>query len=153
MAALRENVALASARMTAKNPLESSLPVEGQMSSAASDEGSSAADGAAASVESRHANLGVEQGAAIQGLSKPVYPARAIRLGQEGTVVVEVEVLSSGSTGKVVVRQSSGHRLLDDAAVRAAGACRFTPAMRDGQRVVSLLTIPFRFALRDAANG
>ena len=91
---------------------------------------------------------GVEKGAESIRLPRPDYPSRAIRRGLEGTVLVEVEVLPDGAVGEVTLHESSGHRLLDDAALRAARQGRFRPAKRDGEPVASRVIVPFEFYLR-----
>jgi TonB family protein len=92
---------------------------------------------------------GIQQGVSSLNLAPPVYPTRAIRLGLQGTALVEVEVLDDGSVGEIRLRESSGHTVLDEAAMRAARSGRFRPAMRDGEAVNSLIIIPFRFVLRE----
>jgi protein TonB len=93
-------------------------------------------------------NAGVEKGAESIRLPRPDYPSRAIRRGIEGTVLVEVEVLPDGTVGDVELHQSSGHRLLDDAALKAAREGRFRPATRDGKPVASRVIVPFEFYLK-----
>jgi protein TonB len=78
---------------------------------------------------------------------RPHYPPHARRLGQEGTVVLEVEVLADGRAGAVRVIESPGHPLLVEAAEDAVRRARFTPATRDGRPVRSLVRIPFTFRL------
>jgi protein TonB len=78
----------------------------------------------------------------------PGYPSRARRDGMEGTVILSVEVLPDGTAGNLKVKQSSGHSLLDDAAVEAVKAWRFQPATRQSRPVTSRVEIPVRFFLR-----
>ena len=77
----------------------------------------------------------------------PVYPQRARELGQEGTVVLEVEVLPTGRCGRLRVLSSSGASLLDDAAYRAVARWQFKPARRAGRPVASWVEIPVTFRL------
>lgn len=93
---------------------------------------------------------GVQQGAERTYAPQPVYPERAIRLGQQGEVLVLIEVRADGSVGAVTIHTSSGHRLLDRAALAAARECRFRPAMRGGRDVASTVLVPFEFHLDDA---
>ncbi len=77
----------------------------------------------------------------------PEYPALARRRGWEGDVVLLVEVLADGSAGEVVVAESSGHAMLDEAALDAARAWRYEPARRDGRAIPSTYRQPFVFRL------
>lgn len=79
---------------------------------------------------------------------QPQYPPRARRAGQQGTVLVAVEVLENGSSGAVRLHSSSGHQILDDAAMLAAARCRFRPARRLGVPYRSTIVVPFVFQLR-----
>ncbi len=77
----------------------------------------------------------------------PVYPTLARRLGYEGTVVLAVDVLPSGLVEATSVTSSSGYDLLDQAALRAVAAWRFTPAQRWHEPVASRVEIPIIFRL------
>lgn len=77
----------------------------------------------------------------------PVYPAIARRMGWEGTVVLEVEVLADGRVGGVAVACSSGHEVLDRAAAEAVRCWLFEPAERLGVPVQSAARLPVRFQL------
>lgn len=76
----------------------------------------------------------------------PRYPASALRRGESGTVVVQVEVGVDGHPSAISVAQRSGSRDLDRAAVEAVAGWRFEPA-RDaaGQAVAGSLSIPIDF--------
>ncbi|WP_110955076.1 energy transducer TonB [Anaerosinus massiliensis] len=86
----------------------------------------------------------------IQSHVEPTYPDQAKQAGQEGTVVLQVQVLENGSTGNVVIYQSSGWRLLDDAAIEAVEQWSFNPAKEreSGQAIVSYITVPMIFRLK-----
>ncbi len=92
--------------------------------------------------------VGVKHGDESLRLSQPIYPPRSIRLGQEGAVEVEVEVLANGRIGSVRLRTSSGFRLLDEAALKAARKGRYKPALRDDRAVRSIVIVPFEFHLK-----
>lgn len=79
---------------------------------------------------------------------EPSYPARARRAGSEGRVVVKVLLSSSGEVTALAVHESSGSALLDEAALAAARASRFTPARRDGVAEPSEALAAYRFELR-----
>ena len=79
-----------------------------------------------------------------------VYPRVARRLGQQGTVTVEVEVLTTGRAGNVRLVTSSGHKRLDRAVVKHMEKCRFRPAHNGRHAVKSTLRIPYKFELTKA---
>ena len=75
----------------------------------------------------------------------PRYPTEALRRGESGTVLVRVEVDTSGAPAGVALVQRSGSRDLDRAAMEAVRKWRFMPAQRDGQAVAASLVIPIDF--------
>jgi protein TonB len=81
---------------------------------------------------------------------KPSYPSVANRLGWQGTVVVNVEVLATGLAGQLSVQRSSGHAVLDDAALHAISQWRFVPARHNGQLITQHFLIPIPFVLKDS---
>jgi protein TonB len=78
---------------------------------------------------------------------QPGYPLAARRMGWQGRVVIEVEVLADGSPGEVAVQQSSGREVLDEAALRAVRGWRFVPARVGGIAVTKRFQIPIAFNL------
>jgi len=92
---------------------------------------------------------GIDRGADIVDLPAPTYPRRSVRLGQEGTAIVAVEVLSSSAVGEVRLLQSSGHKLLDNAAREAARNGSYRAALVNGESSPATLEIPFEFRLRE----
>lgn len=80
----------------------------------------------------------------------PEYPPAAIRQDLQGEVRVKLRVLASGAATDVQVSTSSGHALLDDAALAYLRGARFVPARdRSGVAVDSLVVVPVRFVLED----
>lgn len=79
----------------------------------------------------------------------PRYPYLARRQGQEGRVIVRVQVSAAGNAATVSVRRSSGYRLLDEAAVKAVKSWRFAPANRGGISVAGSVDVPVSFKLTD----
>jgi len=71
------------------------------------------------------------------------YPPEAIARGLEGEVLVLIIIDESGHVSGARVEQGSGHRILDDAALRAVRSLRSLPA--DAPREALL---PVRFRLR-----
>lgn len=85
----------------------------------------------------------------ILSKSDPSYPQSARQSGLEGTVVLKVQILETGRAGNISISRSSGHEILDDAAVAALREWRFAPAKdRDSGLVISCYTtLPISFRL------
>jgi protein TonB len=67
----------------------------------------------------------------------------------EGTVLLAVLVDTNGRPLRVDVRESSGHRQLDDAArEQVLARWRFRPAMRDGRAIQAIGLVPVEFRLQ-----
>ena len=77
----------------------------------------------------------------------PAYPLEAIRKRLEGVVTLRLSINSSGAVTGVEVIESSGHRILDQAAVNAVSRWKGTPATRWGRSVASTERLPIRFRL------
>ena len=81
---------------------------------------------------------------------KPPYPERAKQNGQQGTVVLRIEIKENGRAGAVSINQSSGYELLDEAAAATVQSWRFVPAKNrsTGQSVSCFTTLPITFSLK-----
>lgn len=79
----------------------------------------------------------------------PAYPLAARRRGQEGRVIVAAEVAADGSCLRAHIRISSGHDILDQAALQAVMRWRFVPARRGSQNVAGWVEIPLTFQLQN----
>jgi protein TonB len=79
----------------------------------------------------------------------PAYPMVARRMGWTGKVVLNVEVLASGLPGEVKLHQSSGHDVLDKAAIQAVRNWKFAPARQGGQVVTKWFLVPIPFILKE----
>ncbi len=77
----------------------------------------------------------------------PLYPATAVDQGWEGITTLRIHIAKDGTVEAVEVLQSSGHSVLDAAAVRAVRKWRFSPAMRDGKPVPIHVRLKIRFSL------
>lgn len=75
----------------------------------------------------------------------PRYPANALRNGENGTVLVRVEVDANGMPAGVALVQRSGSRDLDRAAMETVRRWRFQPAQREGRAVSGSVVIPIEF--------
>ncbi|MEM7222563.1 MAG: energy transducer TonB [Pseudomonadota bacterium] len=83
------------------------------------------------------------------GNAPPRYPYLARRLGQEGRVVLRVEVTAAGAAATIKIYRSSGFHLLDEAAMKAVGSWQFTPAYRQGSPVAGSVDVPVAFRLTE----
>lgn len=81
----------------------------------------------------------------IAGNPLPEYPIAALRRGEGGTVVLQVQVDPTGQPVDVDVARRSGSRDLDRAAVQAVRDWRFKPAIRNGKPVTSVVELPIDF--------
>ncbi|MDO8262380.1 MAG: TonB family protein [Gallionella sp.] len=80
----------------------------------------------------------------------PAYPMVARRMGWQGRVVLNVEVLESGLPGQIKLYQSSGRDVLDNAAMQAVRGWKFVAARQDGQMVAKWFLVPIPFILKEA---
>lgn len=78
----------------------------------------------------------------------PIYPRIARLRGYEGTVMLDVLVGSDGRVSERRIIESSGHGILDEAALSSVQDWRFEPARQGPGKVSTWVTIPFRFQLR-----
>lgn len=77
----------------------------------------------------------------------PRYPRSARRQGLEGTVELMVRVLANGRAGTVRVERSSGHQVLDDAAIRSVKSWQFEPGRIGTEKVEDWILVPVEFRL------
>ncbi|MDE2389268.1 MAG: energy transducer TonB [Betaproteobacteria bacterium] len=81
-------------------------------------------------------------------LTPPEYPAISRRMGEEGKLVLRVELDESGRIDKAKVLNSSGYERLDAAALSAVKSWQCNPSLRDGQPVRAVALQPFNFVLQ-----
>lgn len=81
----------------------------------------------------------------------PAYPLAARRMGLQGRVLLNVEVLANGICGHIRIEKSSGYAMLDNAALETVKTWRFLPARQAGTSVDKWFMIPVQFSLRDNA--
>jgi periplasmic protein TonB len=84
---------------------------------------------------------------AQRGLTEPAYPAQDVRLGNEGTVVLAVNVLPDGRVGEVRLVETSGFPRLDASALAEARRWRFKPGTEDGKPAAMWKQLPITFRL------
>ena len=80
----------------------------------------------------------------------PGYPMVARRMGWQGKVVLNVEVLENGLPGQIKLHQSSGREVLDNAAIQAVRSWRFVAARQNGQIVAKWFLVPIPFILKES---
>lgn len=69
----------------------------------------------------------IEKPRLVTDLSRLIkrYPAEARRKGWEGTVILDLRVAADGTLAEAAIHQTSGHRVLDQAALRMIRDARF----------------------------
>ncbi len=77
----------------------------------------------------------------------PNYPAISRRLGEQGKVLLRVQVTADGTASLVVLHVSSGSERLDQAALEAVKKWRFIPAKRGEQAISASVIVPVRFSI------
>jgi periplasmic protein TonB len=77
----------------------------------------------------------------------PNYPIQARRRGLQGVVMLEALIDTSGGVADLRLSSSSGHSILDQAALEAVRGWRFTPGTVSGRRKQMWVNVPVRFAL------
>jgi protein TonB len=80
-------------------------------------------------------------------VSRPAYPAAALRRSAQGEALIRVHVGADGRPGQVQLARSSGDRDLDRAAVLAVRGWRFQPARDSGAPVAAWVVVPVAFSL------
>ncbi|MBX3628445.1 MAG: energy transducer TonB [Nitrosomonas sp.] len=92
--------------------------------------------------------LSSELSVSCPSLAAPTYPAISRRMGEEGKLVLRVELDENGRIDSARVIDSSGYDRLDNAALEAVRSWRCRPSMRDGQPVRAVALQPFNFVLQ-----
>lgn len=80
-------------------------------------------------------------------LTTPAYPEEARKNGIEGMTVVKALVDHDGTICITQLLESSGHEILDNAALLAVQTSTFTPASHEGQPAKVWVSIPIKFKL------
>jgi protein TonB len=80
---------------------------------------------------------------------KPPYPHLSRRLGEEGTVRLNILVNPDGSVARLELARSSGYPRLDQSARNTVqSSWKFEPARQDGKPVAAWVIVPIQFTLR-----
>ncbi|GDX61031.1 hypothetical protein LBMAG32_05650 [Nitrosomonadaceae bacterium] len=78
----------------------------------------------------------------------PSYPPLSRRLGEEGKLLLRVELDEDGRVSNAQVIESSNYKRLDDVALITVKTWRCNPSIRNGQRVRAVALQPFNFVLQ-----
>jgi len=76
------------------------------------------------------------------------YPPLVRDAGIGGTAVVWFFIDETGATRRALLRESSGHKALDEAALRVAEQVEFTPALNGEEPVPVWIALPITFSVR-----
>ena len=79
---------------------------------------------------------------------RPDYPKGARQRGEQGDVILEIRVNAEGTVDDVKIATSSGFIELDEAAVKAAKAAKFSPARSGHDPVASTARLKLQFKLK-----
>jgi protein TonB len=81
----------------------------------------------------------------------PPYPPISVRLGEQGTVLMEVNITTEGNVDQCTVINSSGSERLDNAACDWVKArWRWQPPTFEGKTVSVKTRVSMKFDLKDA---
>jgi TonB family protein len=94
--------------------------------------------------------VGFTTGVSMAEYRKPLYPPEAKLARMEGTVVIWLKVSAEGQVAAAKIQQSSGHSILDNAALRFAYSVKFRPARQGATPVEAEATLPVIFQLTGA---
>jgi protein TonB len=77
----------------------------------------------------------------------PKYPRLARRRGLEGIVILKAFIGTDGRVKSLSIFKSSGHSILDKAALKAVQCWQFSPGVIDGRPEEMQVKVPVRFQL------
>lgn len=95
------------------------------------------------------AEIGVRAEPNYRKNPEPPYPLAARRRREQGLVMLTAKVTAQGRATKVEIKQSSGHPLLDEAALNAVRDWEFQPARVGATAMESEIEVPVRFKLTE----
>lgn len=78
---------------------------------------------------------------------EPEYPAASERLGESGTSAISLLVGADGKVTQSRVDASSGHKRLDEAAIKAFSRCKFFVGTTDGVAEASWFSIKYKWVV------
>lgn len=95
----------------------------------------------------------IQQPVPLYGDEPIEYPLSMWDQGLEGETILRVRVTDVGAVDSVEVSGSSGHSVLDSAAVAGVRDLRFQPGRRSGERVRMWATLPVLFSRYVTPSG
>ncbi|MER2511575.1 MAG: energy transducer TonB [Nitrosomonas ureae] len=128
---------------SAPEPSPVTAPVPDQM-----EKSGSLPNSAPAQMPTGPVTLTSELSVSCPKLSPPTYPAISRRMGEEGKLVLRVELDESGRIDEAKILNSSGYERLDTAALTAVKNWHCNPSLRNGQPVRAVALQPFNFVLQ-----
>ncbi len=78
----------------------------------------------------------------------PAYPSALLSKGIGGRVLVSCTIDATGRIAATKIKQSSGHRDLDKAALNAVNKWKFKPGTKGGRKVRATCLVPFNFEVK-----
>lgn len=79
----------------------------------------------------------------------PGYPLKARESDWEGVTVLKVLIKTNGKVGEVIILESSGYQILDQAAVKTIKKWRYRPALKNGTAVPRQIRVRIKFQLEE----
>jgi TonB family protein len=77
--------------------------------------------------------------------SEPFYPSEALKNNLEGRVGIKLLINKDGEVIRTLVEKSSGHSVLDDAAVEYSGKLKFSPAIANKEPIKIWISMVFDY--------
>lgn len=96
-----------------------------------------------------HARVKVDKQPSPRRRIKPEYPKGARQRGEEGIVILELDISAEGTVDHVRVFKSCGFPELDQAAIQAAKRAPFNSARQGSVNVPYTVRLPLDFHLKD----
>lgn len=82
-----------------------------------------------------------------------VYPKDSQARGEEGTVVLSVNISDAGQPRRIRLLKSSGYSDLDNAAMETAFNWHYLPAMHNGDTAEDWATVQIKYGLPESATA
>jgi protein TonB len=123
------------------------MKTEPEAATAAKAPGASGGSRLPLGTPSKGGTVGSSSGVRMIGLPKPAYPREAVAAGLQGEVMLYLRIGADGNVSEVRVHKSSGHRLLDEAALSFGKTLKFVAARENGQPVDTTALFPVTYEL------
>ncbi len=95
------------------------------------------------------ANIPIVRGETLVGKRvQPEYPRRALKLKQEGVVILHVLISPSGTNKNIKIHRASKYAMLNQAAIKAVKKWTFDPHIVNGNAITSWVEIPIEFKIQ-----